>query len=61
LPATNRAFWKRKILGNKQRDTKIRRLLRKEGWHVITIWQCELRKQERIMASLKRMFVHGGC
>jgi len=57
LPTTNKAFWKRKILGNKQRDTRILRLLRKEGWHVITIWQCALSKQDRIMARLKRMLV----
>jgi DNA mismatch endonuclease (patch repair protein) len=59
LPTTNRAFWKRKILGNKQHDVKILRLLRKEGWHVITIWQCTLRKQERVMARLKRILVRG--
>jgi len=57
LPTTNKAFWKRKIIGNKQRDVKILRLLRKEGWHVITIWQCALRKQELVMARLRRMLV----
>jgi G:T-mismatch repair DNA endonuclease (very short patch repair protein) len=57
MGATNKAFWKRKILGNKQRDVKILRLLRKEGWHVITIWQCALRKQELVMARLRRMLV----
>ena len=57
LPTTNKAFWKRKILGNKKRDMRILRSLRKEGWHVITIWQCALSRQERIMMRLKRMLV----
>jgi DNA mismatch endonuclease (patch repair protein) len=56
LPTTNKAFWRRKILGNKQRDMRIARLLRKEGWHVITIWQCKLGEQRQIMARLKRAF-----
>lgn len=57
LPTTNREFWKRKILGNKKRDMRVLRLLRKEGWHVITIWQCALRNQEHVMSRLKRMLV----
>jgi DNA mismatch endonuclease (patch repair protein) len=57
LPTTNRAFWKRKISGNKKRDMRIMRLLRKEGWHIITIWQCALREREHIMARLRRMLV----
>jgi DNA mismatch endonuclease (patch repair protein) len=57
LPTTNKVFWKQKILGNKKRDTRISRFLRKEGWHVITIWQCNLRRQELVMARLERMLV----
>lgn len=55
LPSTNRTFWKRKILGNKQRDQRIARLLRKKGWHVIRIWQCNLREPERVIKRLKRI------
>jgi len=55
LPSTNRAFWKRKILGNKQRDQRIARLLRKRGWHVIRIWQCNLREPERVIKRIKRI------
>ena len=54
LPATNRAFWKRKITGNKKRDARIARQLRKEGWHVLTIWQCALRDPERVVKRLRR-------
>jgi DNA mismatch endonuclease (patch repair protein) len=57
LPKTNRKFWKQKIEGNKRRDMRISQSLRKEGWHVITVWQCALRNQDRIMARLQRMLV----
>ncbi|MGD0572276.1 MAG: very short patch repair endonuclease [Sedimentisphaerales bacterium] len=55
LPSTNRAFWKRKILGNKRRDNRINRLLRKMGWQVIRIWQCKLREPERVLKRLKNI------
>jgi DNA mismatch endonuclease (patch repair protein) len=56
LPATNRAFWKRKITGNKKRDVRIARQLRKEGWHVLTIWQCALRNPAQVLRRLERAF-----
>ena len=57
LPKTNRKFWKRKIEGNRKRDERIVRLLRKEGWHVMTVWQCALRNPERVQRRLQRMLV----
>lgn len=41
-PATNRAFWRLKLLKNKQRDKRVSRTLRSEGWKVIRIWECAL-------------------
>jgi DNA mismatch endonuclease (patch repair protein) len=54
LPVTNRVFWKRKITGNKRRDARIARQLRKAGWHVLTIWQCALREPEQVGIRLRR-------
>ena len=42
LPATNRAFWKKKIASNIRRDHHVYRKLRKSGWGVMVIWQCRL-------------------
>jgi len=55
LPGTNKAFWKRKITQNKKRDVRTARLLRKCGWHVMTIWQCRLRNPDRVLSRLKKM------
>ena len=55
LPSTNKAFWKRKILGNKQRDQRIARLLRKRGWHVIRIWQCRLSQPEKVARRIEKI------
>ena len=43
-PKSNPDFWKRKIETNISRDRKIIELLEKQGWNVIVIWECELRK-----------------
>jgi len=42
LPKTNTDFWKKKISDNIVRDQKNIEALRKEGWDVIIIWQCEI-------------------
>ena len=55
LPDSNRAFWEGKIETNKRRDRRNARTLRAEGWSVINIWQCRLRKRERVMARLARL------
>jgi len=40
LPKSNAQFWKNKIETNRKRDRRITRLLRKEGWKVVRIWEC---------------------
>ena len=55
LPSTNRAFWEQKILGNKRRDNRVNRQLRKLGWHIMIIWQCKLSKPERIFRRLRKL------
>ena len=43
-PKNNAGFWKNKILGNVKRDERNLDELRKQGWHVIVVWECELKK-----------------
>ena len=38
-PKTNVRYWREKIRQNRQRDRRVARLLRKDGWHVLIIWQ----------------------
>jgi DNA mismatch endonuclease (patch repair protein) len=58
LPASNRAFWKKKMAANKARDQRVNRTLRKEGWRVVRIWEHDLAKRSevcirRIQAALE--------
>jgi DNA mismatch endonuclease (patch repair protein) len=46
LPKSNTEFWKTKIRGNIERDKRDILELKKQGWNVIVIWQCEIRNIE---------------
>lgn len=52
LPTSNAEFWQKKISGNASRDKKNRAAIRKMGWSVLTVWECELQSPERITARL---------
>lgn len=47
-PKNNRAFWQRKLAGNKRRDARVTRALRRAGWSVIRIWECDLAKRPQV-------------
>jgi len=47
LPASNIAYWARKISSNIKRDLQNNESLRLLGWDVIVIWECELKAKNR--------------
>ena len=46
-PKSNVEFWSAKLLRNRERDTIQHAELEAAGWHVITVWECELTKAAR--------------
>lgn len=54
-PKSNRAFWRAKFERNVARDRRDARGLRKVGWRVAVVWECALRKPERVAARLGRL------
>ena len=48
LPKSHRRFWSTKIASNQRRDATAARRLRRKGYHVLTIWACQLKNTERI-------------
>ena len=47
-PKSNSEFWKEKIESNIVRDKKQYEELKNAGWHVIIVWECELKKKQRM-------------
>jgi DNA mismatch endonuclease (patch repair protein) len=46
-PSTRNEFWKKKINGNRERDSRNREALGKSGWKVLIIWECALKGRTR--------------
>jgi len=55
LPKTNKEFWRRKIIRNKERDKKNYLELRNNGWSYLVIWQCDIKISK--MDVLKRRLI----
>lgn len=47
VPKTNTEFWVEKISKNILRDRNNEEKLKELGWKVITVWECELKKDRK--------------
>jgi len=57
VPKSNREFWLNKFRDNKRRDATSVRLLRREGYRVVVIWECQ---EHRIRDRLAKILEPGG-
>ena len=59
-PKRNAAFWREKFETNRIRDARKARQLRRAGYRIIVIWQCETENRERLKTILfKRLGTWG--
>ena len=54
-PHSSRRYWDGKVARNRSRDVRVVAQLRKAGWRVLRIWECQLggEKQTRVLRRLK--------
>jgi len=52
VPKTRTEWWLQKINGNIANDEKAVKALKKDGWKIITIWECDL-KPAKVEKTLK--------
>jgi DNA mismatch endonuclease, patch repair protein len=59
---SNTEYWSPKIEGNRARDERHRRVLRKSGWKVLTVWECECSNPARLrrLATSDYLLLAGG-
>ncbi len=53
IPKTNCDYWQEKIVGNRTRDRKVNRELKRLGWRVIRFWESSLGDEEAVIGKLK--------
>ena len=59
VPKTNTEWWLNKINGNIANDKKAMNALKKEGWKIITIWECQVKpaKVENTLNALLKVLL----
>lgn len=63
-PSSRRDFWKTKINRNRERDSENHENLRKQGWRILTIWECALKgpnryPHEKVLDATERWLISG--
>lgn len=55
FPKSNQEFWGQKLHRNRQRDAENIKSLEENGWRVIVVWGCELKKKV-LKARLEQLY-----
>lgn len=58
IPKTRVEFWRAKIEGNRRRDLSIARRLRRQGYHVMRIWEHALQDDRWIRRLIQMLSQH---
>lgn len=63
-PSSNEEYWRNKIQRNIDRDLRNHQLLNEQGWNVIVIWECQLKKAtfdetlQHLVSQIKRFYTN---
>jgi DNA mismatch endonuclease (patch repair protein) len=53
-PKSHQDYWGQKIQQNRIRDTSHVRALKKAGWQVFVIWECQLRNEDLVARRIAK-------
>lgn len=59
VPKANRDFWRAKFVDNRRRDARAVRALRRSGFRVALIWECEVGDEPTLTAKLSKILEAG--
>lgn len=54
-PKSHRKFWAEKFRRNVANDRKHERQLRRMGWKVVTLWECQIRRPGRVLQRVGKV------
>ena len=54
IPATRRAWWRKKLKGNRKRDGAVLKALQDMGWRTLVVWECSIRRKKDPDAAVRR-------
>lgn len=47
-PSSRQDFWRDKIIRNREKDEEVENALLRNGWRVLTVWECALKGRTRL-------------
>jgi DNA mismatch endonuclease, patch repair protein len=53
MPKSNVAFWKKKLNGNRMRDKKNMAILKRMGYHILVLWECQIMNRSKTSINEK--------
>jgi DNA mismatch endonuclease (patch repair protein) len=53
-PKSNISYWIDKLKRNEERDSRQARWLAKEGWTVLTVWECSVQDKKKLARTITR-------
>ena len=56
IPKSNTDYWIPKLTGNVKRDVQHKADLKKSGWNVAVVWECETKDADNLAKKLKKIF-----
>jgi DNA mismatch endonuclease (patch repair protein) len=55
MPATRRAWWQKKLGGNRKRDVAALKALHEMGWRTLVVWECSIRRKRDPDAAIRKV------
>jgi DNA mismatch endonuclease (patch repair protein) len=59
LPKSRLRFWKPKLEGNRRRDLRNQLKLRRSGWRILVIWECQLADEKKLTRKILKFLEPG--
>ena len=57
IPKSRISYWRPKLARNQRRDKENARVLRKLGWRVLVLWECQVRRPGRTLSARLARFL----
>ena len=52
VPKSRLSFWRPKLEGNRKRDLRNQRALRRKGWRYLVVWECQIKNLDALTTRL---------
>ncbi len=53
VPLSNRTYWEKKLAQNTARDAASLEALRRLGWRVLVVWECDIKEPDQLVGKLR--------